>query len=117
MAAARLTREAILKAVDFTEKEVEVKEWGGTVLIRSLSVRDRAIIAERCTNPDGSKDMTRFDVATIIQGVKEPKLEAGDIEALQEKNGVAVDLLSNAIWALSGLRADAAKNESGGASS
>ena len=37
----RLSRDDILKAEDLTTEEVDVPEWGGTVLVRGLTGRER----------------------------------------------------------------------------
>ena len=44
----RLTREDVLNAKDIVQEEVEVKQWGGSVLVQALSGKKRADILSTC---------------------------------------------------------------------
>jgi|SRR6185312_79210 len=113
----RLSKEDILKAEDRGTEEVDVPEWGGTVLVRGLSGRERdefevsmaerqgtefvpnfantrAKLIARCVVDDDGKRV--FDIYT-------------DVEALGEKSGAAIDRVYSVAARLSGLSADAAE--------
>ena len=113
----RLSKEDILKADDRATEEVSVPEWGGTVLVRGLSGRERdefevsmadrqgtefvpnfsntrAKLITRCVVDDDGKRV--FDIHT-------------DVEALGEKSGAAIDRVYSVAARLSGLSPDAAE--------
>lgn len=51
-----LSREDILHARDLKTEEVPVPEWGGTVLVRALTAKERLDLARDMTGADGAID-------------------------------------------------------------
>jgi hypothetical protein len=112
----RLSRDDILKAEDSATEEVDVPEWGGTVLVRGMTGRERdefelsfrqrgrrgevqsgmanlsnvraKLVARCCVDDDGNRLFTDADVA-----------------ALGEKSGDALDRLNDVAARLSGMTA------------
>lgn len=98
----RLTREAVLAAPDIAEKEVEVPEWGGTVLIRTLTkaqqvkLRKEAMVA-------GKLDEDRLEILIFVHGVVEPQFTPEDHDALKAKSASAMDRVLLEIYRGSGM--------------
>lgn len=90
-----LSRDEILASDDLRVEEVYVPEWGGTVRVRALSARDREILREAVTKPDGDVDVGQLRVRLVIMAT----VDAGgekiftlvDYDALQEKDAGAID--------------------------
>jgi len=103
---ARLSRDAILNAKDITQEEVEVKEWGGTVLVKALSGKKRSDIMESCMNDKGKMDLNKLYPALMVTGCLEPEFKRADAEALNEKNSGAIEKVCKVISRLSGINQD-----------
>lgn len=101
---ARLTRENILEAKDIPEAEVEVKEWGGSVLVRGMSVADRTKLLKAISDPKTDKvDPEKASLYAFVVGVVEPKFIEQDYEALKEKSAAAIDRVTKEFLTLSGV--------------
>jgi hypothetical protein len=100
---ARLTREQVLNAKDIQQQEIEVKEWGGTVLVQSLSALQRRQIIKSCTDKDGILDPVKFQTAVIVAACVDPKFERADIDALSEKKAGIIAKLAESIAEVSGF--------------
>lgn len=106
-----LTREQILDADDVQYQEVECKEWGGTVLIRSLSGSERdAFEAESLVQKGKSSQVNLRNVrarlaARCIVGERggKPIFNPVDVDALGKKSAAALDRVFSAAMELSGL--------------
>lgn len=90
-----LTRDQILGAKDRITERVEVPEWGGDVLVTTISgaARDRfeaAIIAA-----DGQTDTTnmraKLVAACVVDEAGDPLFTIEDIEALGRKSAAALE--------------------------
>ena len=113
-----LTAEQMLAAKDFREEVVAVPEWGGEVKVRTLSMGARYAINDRALKVVGNDrrlDNRIFAAATLEHGLVEPRLDAKQAEALMDKSPEPVERIIAAIWRISGLEADAAKNASSAA--
>ena len=60
----RLSRDDILKADDIETREVEVPEWGGTVLVRGLTGKERDAFEASVMRDRGKQGIVR-DLANI----------------------------------------------------
>jgi hypothetical protein len=112
-----LSRDDILKAEDIRAEEVHVPEWGGTVLVRGMSGRQRddfeASMLVR--GPDGkpvddagmdSRDMRARIVSRCVVDEDGALLfTPADIEALSGKGAAALDRVFAVASRLSGLGA------------
>lgn len=108
---ALLTRENILNADDIAHRDVEVKEWGGTVRVRSMSGAERDAFEQSILDAKGKakniKNIRARFVASLIVDEKGDRVFAdSDIEALGKKNGKALDHLFDVAQKLSGMAED-----------
>lgn len=107
----RLSREQILGAKDITQEEVFVKEWGGSVLVQSLSGAKRAAILKVAMSDKGKIDTGKLYPLLMVEGVAEPKFEKADVDALNEKNSGALETVCKVVMRLSGISADDLEDE------
>jgi hypothetical protein len=105
-----LTRETILAAQDLPAKSVAVPEWGGEVLVRSMTGAERdlyeqALMAARTANG-------KFNIANVrarlvafcaVDEAGKRLFEDADIEALGAKSAAALDRVFAAAAALNGI--------------
>lgn len=109
-----LTLEAIHKAKDYRESDVEVPEWGGAVKCRTLSMAARYEISERSVIDKGGKpgvDNVKFAAGTLAHGVIEPKMSFDEaMEVIKTHSPEAIQRLVDEVWKLSGLAEAVAKN-------
>lgn len=103
---ARLTREEILNAKDIEQEEVPVPQWGGDVLVQSLSGTKRAAIFKACMGKNGKMDSSKLYPMLMIDGVVDPQFTKADADALNEKNSGALEIVAKAIMKLSGISQD-----------
>jgi len=99
----RLTREQILSIKDVQEEEVYIEQWGGSVLVRSLSGNERNRILNICMNKKGKMDSSKLYPLLIVAGCVDPAFSKEDIDALNNKNAGALEKLAKVIMKLSGL--------------
>lgn len=100
-----LTREQILKTKDYERKTIDLKEWGGDVIIRSLSHRERAEIFDRPTSTAVERTKTEALVvaSAVIDETGDPIFQPEDLEALQKKNPKVIERIAKEILVLSGI--------------
>jgi hypothetical protein len=108
---ARLTREQILNAKDIVQEEVEVKAWGGSVLVQSLSGAQRAAVMKVAMGKNGKVDAAQLYPLLMIEGVVEPKFSKADIEALNDRSSGALETVCKVIMRLSGISQDDIEEE------
>ncbi|MFZ5816302.1 MAG: hypothetical protein ACOY93_13560 [Bacillota bacterium] len=110
-----LSRDAILNAPDLATEEVEVPEWGGKVLVRGLTGKDRdayeASLVETVT--EGGKARAKMNMnnirarlvaMTVVDERGKRLFTSADIEALGQKSGAALDRVFRVAQRLSGLK-------------
>ena len=109
-----LTIEDIHKAKDFLESEVDVPEWGGKVMVRTLSMASRYSISEQSMVEKGKSrevDTIKFAAGTLEHGLVSPKMTAGDaLKVVREHSPEPIQKLVDEIWRLSVLKEAVAKN-------
>lgn len=109
-----LTREQILQATDVLYEEVAVPEWGGKVLVKSLSGAERDRIEATIVQGNSRKQAmnlqnvrAKFIAWAIVDADTHKRLFAdADIVALGEKSAAALQRVFNVVQRLSGLSAD-----------
>ena len=108
-----LDKAAILKAKDIVTEEVEVPEWGGSVLVKSLTGAERdsfeqSILIKRGDRYDANMSMVRAKLAavSIVDEEGQRLFGDGDIKALAAKNAAALDRIFTVASRLSGISAD-----------
>lgn len=67
----RLSRDQVVSSTRFPEVEVDIPEWGGSVLLRGLSIGERERINREHTDEDGSRKAT-FTAALLAASVADP---------------------------------------------
>lgn len=109
---AYLNREDILKADDVQTRDVDVPEWGGTVLVRGLSGYDRdayqaSMLAFRKIGQDPSPELGNMTAKLVSRAIVDengvPLFNEFDVIQLGQKSSVALDRVSNVAAELSGL--------------
>jgi hypothetical protein len=107
-----LSREAILGADDLPTKDVHVKQWGGSVRIRSLTGTDRdqfeadVLGARRLGQVSPGNVRARYVSLCVVDAEGNNIFSAADIEALGRKSGEALDTVYQAVLSLNALSDD-----------
>ena len=108
-----LTKEDIINCDDLQMEEVKVKEWGGTVFIKELSVKERiefeASFKEK-KDGDIMGKMLLLLSTTICDKDRNPLFEPSDIESLHEKNVKVILKLFRIANKLSALTVESEEN-------
>lgn len=108
---ARLNKQAILQVVDLATEEVEVPEWGGSVLVRGMTGTERDLFeTEIVLLRDGKKaELVRENIRAklvarcIVDDEGERVFEDADIQALGKKSASALDRIFSVAQRLSGI--------------
>lgn len=101
-----LSREAVLTADDLLTEWVEVPEWGGSIQIRALTVREVEHIMRLSTNKKGAVNTTQSSMLMFVRAVVEPKFTDMDIDDLKGKSALVFRIVKD-INRLSGITDDA----------
>lgn len=114
-----LSREHILESSDIQVEEVEVPEWGGTVLVRELTTAEVENFSLRTSTRQGQFDVSRMtglrtEVVSwaLVDEDGNQLLQKDDAEELQKKSHRAIERIFNKVLELSGLQ-EPATNEEG----
>jgi hypothetical protein len=109
----RLSREELLHPEMFT-KDVELGSLGGrTVVIRSISHKERVRIRTECKYGSPEFDEDKFTMKSIVESLVDPKLTESDLEQLAEQDASVIDELIVQIGLINMLgRTDDLKKES-----
>lgn len=90
-----LTKDQIKAAQDTKTEEVEVPEWGGTVIIKTMTGKSRDALEMSMVKANGQQDRSniraRFVVASAVDDKGKPLFEDADIEWLGQKSAAALD--------------------------
>lgn len=113
-----LSRDDILSAQDFRTDEVEVPEWGGTVLVRELSAMEAENIGFSMADKQGNIDLSKakgLAVRTVALGVIDEDYRKvftrKDVEALGKHSRIAINRIATRIMQLSGMSPEPDKDE------
>jgi len=106
----RLSRDDILKAEDLTTEEVDVPEWGGSVLVRGMSGRERDDFEASIAVRHGGQMVqnlvnvrAKIVARCIIADDGARMFTDADVAALGEKSAAALDRVFAVASRLSGL--------------
>ena len=110
-----LTKEQILGVNDVKIEEVEVPEWGGTVLVREMSSAARDSFDLMIHGKDGSLENTRAKLCALTICDEDGKLLFGvdEIEVLGQKSGRALDRVFKAVQNINRLLGDSVEEAEG----
>lgn len=117
-----LSKDQILEASDLKAVSVEVPEWGGTVLVRTMTGADRDAFeaSMMSVNPDGSRtpDMrnlrSKLVALTLVDEANNRLFDVSDIPRLAAKSAAALERVFEVSQRVNGLgfkaEEDAVKN-------
>lgn len=98
-----LTIEEILAAEDITEKTIPVKEWGGSVVIRTITKTEFDEISES-SQVDGEVDQEELQRLLILVAVRQPHISSENFEAMKGKSAGAFLKVVSGVMEHSGLK-------------
>lgn len=109
-----LTRDQIMAAEDLTTEIVPVPEWGGEVIVKALTGRERdafeaSIAGERSgrrVKMDLENVRARFVATCVVDEKGQPLFYPSDVALLGEKSAAALQRVFEAGQRLSGLTND-----------
>ncbi len=107
---ALLTRDQILAAEDLKRETIDVPEWGGDVIVRSLTGAERDAFEDSVVRQRGKtrelnlrNARARLVSLSLIDESGTRLFSDGDVEALGRKSAAALDRVFAAAQRLSGL--------------
>lgn len=107
---ALLTRDQILSAEDLKRETLDVPEWGGEVIVRSLTGAERDAFEDSVVRQRGKtrelnlrNARARLVSLSLIDESGSRLFSDGDVEALGRKSAAALDRVFAAAQRLSGL--------------
>ncbi len=109
-----LSKDAILAADDLPRETVSVPEWGGEVLVRTMSGTDRDAFEASLLEKDGRMENVRARLValTLCYPQGDRLFDDGEIAALGRKSARALDRVFSVAQRLNGIgveQVDAAK--------
>ena len=98
-----LSVDEIVSATDLGEKEIEVPEWGGSIVIRGLGYGEVVSIRDAATAADGRQDEQMFGRLMFAAAFVSPPLTEEQAALLVNKSASAVSRINDEITTLSGM--------------
>lgn len=106
-----LSKDQILEASDLKTEAVDVPEWGGSVLVRTMTGKDREAFESSMltTLEDGTRkpnmDNMRAKLAalTMVDDAGNLLFEVGDVDRLALKSAAALDRVFAAAQRINGM--------------
>lgn len=98
-----LTLDDIKEAEDVTERTVPVPQWGGSVIVRSITKRQMRVIKAQSRDKDGDLQEDEVEKQLFLQGLVSPAVTEEDYEMFLDKSSAAVDTITKAIIGTSKL--------------
>lgn len=117
-----LTKDQILEASDLKTEEVPVAEWGGSVIVRTMTGADRDAFedslitkdAEGNRKPNMVNMRAKLVALTVVDEAGARMFDVSDVERLALKSASALERVFDAAQRINGLGAkaqeDAVKN-------
>ena len=110
-----LSKDAILAADDLPRETVNIPEWGGEVLVRTMSGTDRDAFEASLLEKDGRMENVRARLValTLCDSQGDRLFDDSEIAALGRKSARALDRVFSVAQRLNGIGTDeaqAAKN-------
>jgi hypothetical protein len=112
---ALLTKDQILEASDLKTTEVEVPEWGGSVMVRTMTGSDRdafeatliTTLEDGTRKPNMANMRTKLVALTLVGSDGSLLFSVDDVERLALKSAAALERVFDAAQTLNGLGAKA----------
>ena len=105
-----LSKTDILDADDMPREEVAVPEWGGTVLVRTMTAAERDSFEARVIGTDGIRNLANIRATLCARCIVDEQGKRlfgdGDIDLLGQKSAAAVDRVFAVCQRLNGLTPD-----------
>ena len=105
-----LSKTDILDADDLPREEVAVPEWGGAVLVRTMTAAERDSFEARVIGTEGVRNLANIRATLCAQCIVDDQgkrlFTDGDIDLLGQKSAAAVDRVFAACQRLNGLTQD-----------
>lgn len=102
-----LTKEAILNSEDVETRDLHIKEWGGTVRLRSLRGWERDQFEQEVTGGPGKVNArARLCALVLIDEQGNQIFTPGDVKALGQKNASSLEAIFDAALKMNGLAKD-----------
>jgi hypothetical protein len=102
-----LSREQILAAADLPRETVEVPEWGGSVIVSTMTGADRDAFEASVVTADGKPNLRNMRAKLVAASVVDESgarlFRASDIEALGGKSASALERITKAAQRLNRL--------------
>jgi len=98
----KLGRDDILAAKDEQVEEVDVPQWKGSVFVRTMTGKEREEFEERMAK-SSAKGRAYLVAFTLCDETGARLFADADIEALQAKNGAALDRIARRALVVNGL--------------
>lgn len=123
-----LSKDDILEANDLVTKTVEVPEWGGSVMVRSMNGTDRdafestlvTVDDKGVRTPDLANMRAKLVAMTVVDESGNRMFDEKDIGMLARKSAAALERVFSAAQELNGMSAkteeEAVKNSEAGQS-
>ena len=109
-----LSKAEILSAADLKTETIEVPEWGGAIIVRTMTGADRAAFQEAIGSTDAAGNrqtnlhniLAKLCAITLVDEVGNRLFDESDIDLLAGKNGMVLDRVSAVVLRLNGMAAD-----------
>lgn len=102
--------DAILASVDVRENELDVPEWGCSLLVRGLTKRQQLEVRKNSTLANGETDQSQVELHLFMAGVVEPQFRPEHLARLFDKSAGAIDRVNKEITDLSGMTESAVED-------
>lgn len=120
-----LTKDQILEASDLKNESVDVPEWGGSVLVRTMTGADRdafessmiSVDAEGNRKPNMTNMRAKLVALTVVDEAGNLLFDISDVDRLALKSAAALERVFTAAQRINGLgtQAEAAAEKNSGA--
>lgn len=104
-----LSLDMIREAKDVTEKNISVPEWGGDVIVRSITKRQMKDIKNNAKSSDGGLDDDEVEKQIFLAGLCQPAVSEEDYEWMQDKSASAMTKVLGGILGQSNMAKDSVK--------
>lgn len=123
-----LTKDQILEAADLTTETVDIPEWSGSVLVRTMTGADRdafessmiMTLVDGTRKPNMTNMRAKLVALTVVDDAGNRVFDVSDVDRLALKSAAALERVFNAAQRINGLGAQAeevaAKNSVAGLS-
>jgi hypothetical protein len=100
-----LNRDSILKAKDLKTVDLEVKEWGGTIRLQTMTGSARQEYYRSTAGKDGTPKnvMEALIVACAVDEAGKPIFTSADVSELSRKSSIAINRVFEKAAELNGL--------------